>query len=150
MSVFAPRKVWTFRLSGGEPLDASVSWPYSVPTHLFHGGQGVTSLWMLFITDQEAGALVTSLESRGIHVVAWGEAETEEQRKDRDRLRHLHSDGVVFPTPRCPECFWLDVTSGDAPACGYILWPPETIRAAVATYERAVEDLQKCPALSRA
>lgn len=145
MSVFARRDVWTFRLTGGEPIDAGVSWPHAVPTNLSHGGRGVTSLWTLLCTEQEAEATEEVLASKGVRVLRWCEVETEEQRRDRDRLRAAQAEGAVFRTPRCPSCFWLDVAAADEPQCGFVTWPRETVREALAAHERAVGDLGACP-----
>lgn len=146
MSVPERRDIWTFRLTGGEPVDASVGWPYAVPTNLAHGGRGVTSIWTLLLTGEEAEGTERILVDRGVRVTRWCEVETPEQEADRDRLRAAQAGEVTFRTPRCPNCFWLDVLLDPAgPTCGFDQWPAETVDSALAAHERATDDLRLCP-----
>lgn len=140
------RIVWTFRLTGGEAVDSQVGWPGSFPVGVSHAGAGTTSVWSLRLSEEEADLLKGVLRGHGVNVSRWGEVEGAEQREERAVLSSAERGEVVYPTERCPSCFWLDLHSEGL--CGRVSWPQPVVAEAAEAHEKARQDAASCP-LSR-
>lgn len=132
------RRVWTFRLAGGEPFDGVVGASMMFPVRVLHpGGNGTTTICSLRLTVEEAQQVEQVLASTGIRVSRWTVDETPEQRALRDHQRQ------ELPTAKCPNCFWLDM-EGLNP-CGLRTWPEQAIVEALVAHDRAQVDADDCP-----
>ena len=137
------RVVWTFRLTGGEAVDSQVGGHGSFPVGVSHAGAGTTSVWTLRLSEDEASLLEGVLRERGVVVTRWGEVENEEQREERAVLSSAERGEVVYPTVRCPSCFWLDLHSEGL--CGRVSWPQPVVAEAAEAHEKARQDAASCP-----
>lgn len=137
------RLVWSFRLTGGEPFRGQLGPTGAFPSAVDHPGGRATTLWTARATVEEADAVQEALEARGIRVARWAPEESDEQREERARLRAAQADEVVFPTAKCPTCFWLDM--GAEEPCGMATWAVPVVLEAMAAHERARDDAQACP-----
>ena len=135
--------IWTLHLSGGEPFEGLINLPGVMPVRISHTG-GVT-LCSLQLSKQEAATLGQFLLLKGIQVKLEAQEVTPEQQGERS---HLGDESQVFLTPKCPSCFWLDITSMVSP-CGVEGWTQEMFDESIDTYEKAVTDLEECPLRAR-
>lgn len=137
-------ELWTFRIRGGRAFTLRLKGNPSAEH------DGVASVFHLMLTDAQAQELTTLIESHGCEILISHKAEgqSDEQKVERDRLRGVDREDKVWPTARCPECFWFDPTLEDDP-CGYLMWTVETIEAALDAHKKARVDVQACSRLLR-
>lgn len=83
-----------------------------------YGDEDIIERIKVFATSQECRVLVTS------------EGETPEAKAEREAILAAQDPEAVFPSIKCPTCFWFDLTingyCGLDPDYG---WPEETIAA---------------------
>jgi len=131
--------LWMFRVRGGRAFTFQLE---GNPTAVHNG---ISSVFHLMLTDEQAGELTSVIESYECEVVEC--RKTEEQTKDqaveRNRLRGVGRENKAWPTAECPECFWFDPTLEDEP-CGYLMWTVETIEGALEAHKKARLDVQAC------
>lgn len=135
------RRVWTFHLRGGSPFRGTVGIPNAFPAAIDHPGGKATTVCALRLSLKEAEQVEELLRSSGVQVQRWSVEETTEQRELRDRLRT--APDLVYPSVKCPGCFWLDLEGSSL--CGYKGWPPVMVQEALATHPQAVTDADGCP-----
>lgn len=135
------RRVWTFRLAGGDSFRGSVDIPNAFPAVIDHPGGKAMTVCSLRLSSEEAAQVEALLRSSGIRVQRWSVEETVEQRELRERLRA--APDLEYPSVKCPGCFWLDFEGPRL--CGYKGWAPAVITEALETYQRAREDVDGCP-----
>ena len=139
--VVVSRQVWTFLLRGGNPFRGSVDIPRAFPVVLDHPGGKARTVCSLRLSLEEAAQVEAVLQSSGVRVQRWSVEETAEQGALRERLRS--APDLVYPSAKCPGCFWLDLEGPSL--CGYKGWPPAMVQEALDTHARAVDDVAVCP-----
>lgn len=135
--------IWVFRLSGGEPFVGLVSIPGTMPVQISHTGKA--TVHTLGLSEAEAATLGQFLQTKGIQVYWEAQEVNPEQQEEISRL---HDSEVVFLTPKCPTCFWLDILSPKS-SCGVEGWTQEMVDDSLDDHEKAVTDLMECPLRAR-
>jgi len=134
--------LWSFHIRGGRDF----TFQHVGNPSVVHDG-GVT-VFHLVLTKTQAEEIKDVIEYYGCEILdaRTTEVQSEEQKVERDRLRGIGQENKVWPTVRCPECFWFDPTLEDDP-CGYVMWTVEMIGTALDAHRKARIDVQRCPRL---
>jgi len=130
-------KLWTLRIVGNEPFQASVA---GNPTVLHVGGMSVINL---MLNEDQAMNLTSAIRAAGCEVDVWpvpGQSKAQTKLRE-DRLKVV--DIVDLPCAECPGCPWLEPWSDEA--CGFVGLPPESTRQLLLTSEPHRKALLDCP-----
>lgn len=130
-------KVWTFTILGGEPFGLAL--PGNPP--LRH--DGTRTIQSLYATQEVADGLRAKAGGYGCTVKVTCQEESQEAAEERAAILALQQDDAVFPSSKCPSCFWLALNSLDQ--CGVSAWAKETVDAAIQAHDQAINDLLDCP-----
>ena len=114
------------------------------PNHIpvSHDGVGV-SLWTVAVQGVELDHLIYTLRRYGLSVTVQQQGSSQEALAERRTLHRATEELGELPTPRCPQCAWLDVQPTGL-VCGYAAWPTE-MKTAFAVQAKAAADLAACP-----
>lgn len=107
-----------------------------------HDGEGV-SLWTVAVQGLELDHLIYTLRRYGLSVTVQQQRIHQEAQDERRTLHRATEELGGLPTPRCPQCAWLDIQPTGL-VCGYSVWPPE-MKTAFAVQAKAAADLAACP-----
>jgi hypothetical protein len=130
--------LWLFQVTGGDA--AGVHLPGNPA--LNHNGN--MTLGHLMLTEEQKDQVVRLFEGYGCKVtVRQAEQQTEEQEAERRSILGIGKENFVWPSTRCPECFWFDPRQ-DNP-CSYKSWPQESVTQALFSHNKAGQDLHDCP-----
>lgn len=131
------RLTWTFKVRGG---NAFTLMREGCP-RVEHDGH--LSLWTLVLTPEEAKQFEWLARGYAATVERFAEVEGPEQVAERENLLAAQAQDMVFPTVRCPECFWLDVNLPGL--CGLVGWDAAVRAEATRVHEKARVDAVACP-----
>lgn len=136
--------VVTFRGGeGGFPFTFTVN---GNPRIEYDPSRSAVGIHTVMLTDKGAWELLRVAEAFGVGCTVRRVDElTEEQRLEQARLLgRMGQEERVWPTAKCPSCFWCDPLQEEVP-CGASAWPAEVRREAYETHEAARTDLNNCP-----
>lgn len=136
------RKLWVFRVSGGEPFKMQISGNPPMK----HDG-GAEALLRSLCTEEQARETEAQMKELGCRVVAHCPMETKEQAVERKNVLSVLGGERVFPCVKCPECSWFDPHIESLCGAGRGFgpgWEPDAILGA-SKNEKYVADLKACP-----
>lgn len=139
----ASKKLWIFRVSGGEPFRIT---PKGNPPMIHDGGaEGIVKC---LCTEDQAAELEAEMASHGVSVSKHCPTETPEQKQERKDLLQVLGGERNFPCGRCPECAWFDPhlesLCGAGLAFGKPGWDAGTVKGSMAS-EKFRGDFAACP-----
>jgi hypothetical protein len=117
-------KVWTFTFLGGDAFGLAI--PGNPP--LRHDGG--RTIQPVYGTQEAAQAVQEQAEGYGCTVKVTCQGEPPEAAEERAALLAMQRGDEVYPSIKCPTCFWFDLTS--AGHCGLDPdhgWFPEEVAA---------------------
>ena len=138
----ASRKLWVFRVSGGESfkLQAKGNPP------MVHDGAREAVLRSI-CTAEEADDLETQMVRRGSKVSKHCPMETQQQTVERKNVLQVLGGERNFPCERCPECAWFDPHLESLCGAGLAFGKAgydDTIKGSMSS-EKYREDFEACP-----
>jgi len=139
----AGKKLWIFRVSGGEPFRLHPKGNLQ----MVHDG-GVENLLKCLCTADQAEDLEAEMLKHGCTVFKNCPMETPEQKTERKNVMQVLGGERPFPCQRCPACAWfdphLDSLCGAGLAFGKPGWEDDAIKGSM-TSDKFKDDFEACP-----
>jgi hypothetical protein len=137
---------WILSVSGGEGFSIDV--PHN-PTILHEPHKRPTLVSHLTLTGEQAEELMCVLHCVSANALLRrvDEASPEQEEEQKKLLGLLGQEDRVWPSSRCPSCFWFDPLLAGMP-CGETGWPLAMAKEAYQNLPKAKEDLDSCPVRS--
>jgi hypothetical protein len=130
-------RIWTVTLLGGEPF--SINAPGNPP--LRHDGK--RTITPLYGNRELIDGISIYAEGQGCKIRVVSEVAPKEAEDERQMLLDLQADDVVFPSIKCPTCYWFDPKVDSM--CGVNDWPQAALEESLRSSAKAADDLVECP-----
>jgi hypothetical protein len=139
------RQIYVLTVKGGSPFAFQA---LGNPTIEHDPSKAYVSVHTVTLSRLDMDDLVLHTLRYGCEIEArcLDEATEEQQREQMLLLGLMGQEGRVWPTAKCPECFWFDPLN-DEP-CGGKGWPMDMRREAYRSHPTARQDLDACPLIS--
>lgn len=135
--------LYVLQIRGKEGFSIEV--PHNPAVH-HNPKRSLFTLQTLSLQEEHKDELLHILEALRIDFTLrkMEESSPEQDEEQQKLLGLLGQDERVWPSSKCPSCFWFDPLLEGMP-CGETGWPLETAREAYQTMPLAKRDLDACP-----